>query len=163
MSVLLITEHPLTQTDLDDLDELATTEPGERAYFVAVPLHHGAESLEALLDNSEYLALGGRGTEVAVDHPDVQHSPALAEERDAELILAAVLRTLRDAGHPAQGQVTEHNPLHTVHELLAEHPCDEVVVLIRHPGLVGVFHHDLAGRLAKDLDIPVLRVKSHRD
>ena len=59
--------------------------------------------------------------------------------------------------------MTEHNPLHTVQELLAEHPCDEVVVLVRHPGLVDVFPHERAGRLAKDLDIPVLRVKSHRD
>ena len=161
MDVLLITEYPLSPADVGDLEELAPTEPGERAYFVAVPLHRGTDALGAVLDNSDYLALGGRGTEVAVDHPDVQHSPGTAEEHDAERTLVSVLRSLREAGHHARGMVTERHPLHSVHEILAEQPCQEVIVVVRHPGLRGVFHHDLAGQLAKQLDVPVLRLKSH--
>jgi nucleotide-binding universal stress UspA family protein len=163
LDVLLITEHPLSVADLAELDQLPPAEAAPRSYFVAVPQHAGGDALGAVLDNSDYLAIGGRGTEIAVDHPDLQHSPGQVEEHDAERVLVTVLRSLRDAGHHAQGMVTERHPLHTVHEILGQHPCDEVVVLVRHPGLAGALHHDLAAQLAKQLDVPVLRLKAHLD
>jgi nucleotide-binding universal stress UspA family protein len=160
---LLITEHPLSDADVDDLRVVGDPGAPVRSFYVVVPQHETASSIAAFLDNSEYLALGGRGTEIAVDHPDVQHDPTEAMQRDAEATLRSVVATLRAAGCKAHGEVTEHSPLDSVHELLDEHPSDEVIVLVRHAGLRGVFHRDLASRLADDLDVPVLTVKSHRD
>ena len=161
--ILLVTERPLSDTDVVDLTTIDGAKPSDLSFYVAVPQVPTSASVQGVLDNFEYLDAGARGASEIHHHAELEQNPADATQRNAELILAETVAALTSAGSTADGEITPEHPLETIGDLLDAQPVDEVVVVVSHHKLSGAFHADLAAHVKRSFDVPVLRVKSHRD
>ncbi|MFZ0323700.1 MAG: hypothetical protein WAN48_06165 [Actinomycetes bacterium] len=162
-TILLVTERPLSDADVVDLTALDGATPADLSFYVAVPQHRSSESVQAVLDNWEYLDAGGKGAEIVHEHPEVEKNPGEVVLHDAERVLAQAIGALSAAGSKAEGEVTPVHALETIGDLLESRPVDEVVVVVTHHKLKGAFHTDLAAHIKRSFDVPVLKVKAHTD
>jgi len=161
--ILLVTERSLSDADVVDLTTIDGATPSDLSFYVAVPQVRTSESVQGVLDNFEYLDTGARGASEIHHHPGLEENPAEATQHHAEQILAETVAALTSAGSSAEGEITPAHPLETIGDLLDAQPVDEVIVVVSHHKLSGAFHTDLAAHVKRSFDVPVLRVKSHRD
>lgn len=158
MSIVVVTTHALSAADAGELVGLDTS--GAPQFHVAVPEQPTSASMSAVLDDWEMNVTSGRGSETA-NRPGQQENPGAIAAHDAQAVLDASLKALRDAGAEADGEVTPHHPLDTIGDIVDHHKPDEVVVMIRHHSLRGATSSDLAARIKRQFDVDTLRVKAH--
>jgi hypothetical protein len=156
-SILIITEHRLSASDVAEVAEAAASPVGELSFYVAVPQEATSRSTQSVIDNLELDVAASRGEE-AIDLAAQQVDPADVALADAEAVLADVVKALVDAGATATGEVTPNHPLETVGDIVAAQSIDEVVVVVDHHTLAGALHTDLASRIQRKFGVPTLRV-----
>jgi hypothetical protein len=125
-SVLMI-EQPLSAADVD----FVTTLHDDQMSFVVLIQPKGAE--DRLLRAIDDVSLGEQEQAVEADEPEDE-----AAHRPAALALEHSLRTLRDAGSHAVGQLIEDHPLDLLRSVVDQTHADEVIVLTA-PHLIEEF------------------------
>lgn len=157
-TVLLVVEQPLSDTDVQ---ALVGAHGADTSYYVAVPQHATAQSTASVIDGLGLDMVASRGEATVVDLPDSAPDPAAAALRGAEDVLTDVVAALTAAGSEADGEVTPRHPLETVGDLIEAKGVDEVTVMVEHRTLGGLLHNDLAAKIARHFDVPVVRVHTH--
>jgi len=158
-TIVVVTTHALSATDASDLIELSPDKTST-TFHVAVPKQPTSASMSAVIDDWEMDVASGRGSGAA-NHPARQENPGAIADHDAQSVLDASLKALRDAGVTADGEVTPQHPLDSIGDIVAHHKPDEVVVMIRHHSLRGAAASDLAAKIKRKFDVDTLRVKAH--
>lgn len=159
-TVLLVVEQPLSDADVA---AITGAHDADAAFYVAVPQRATAASTASVIDGLELDMVASRGEATAVDLPDSLTDPAAAALGDAEQVLSQVVVALTAAGREASGEVTPRHPLETVGDLIEAKGVDEVTVVVEHQTLGGLLHADLASKIARHFDVPVVKVHAHSD
>ena len=159
-TVIVVTTHPLTQEDADQLIEVAGGDAAAARFQLAVPEEPTSSSMGAVVDDWELGMAAGRGVG-ATGLPDAERNPGAIAQHDAEQVLAASVKALTEAGATADGVVTPNHPLESIGDLVAHHSPDEVVVMVRHRSLTELTASDLAAKIRRHFDVHTLRVKAH--
>jgi nucleotide-binding universal stress UspA family protein len=159
-TVLLVTEQPLSEADVSSVLAAGSASPADVTVLVAVPQHATARSTQSVIDGLEMDVASSRG-EKAIHLPEQQTDPASVALADAEQVVTQVVAALTAAGAQATGEVTPRHPLETIGDILEEKKVDDVVVMVQGHHLKGALHGDLAARIQRHFDVPVLRVHTH--
>ncbi|WP_030064175.1 hypothetical protein [Streptomyces natalensis] len=151
-SVLMV-EQPLSAADVD----FVTTLHDDSMSFIVLMQPRGAE--ERLLRSLDDVALGELEQAIhEADEPDGEEA-----RRPAALALEHSLRTLRDAGSEAVGQLVDGHPLDLLRAVVDQTHADEVIVLTA-PHLVEEFtHRDWPNRARHKVGAPVLKLYAHNE
>ncbi|MFE3200539.1 indole-3-glycerol phosphate synthase [Embleya sp. NPDC055664] len=151
-SVLMV-EQPLSAADVD----LVTTLHDDTMSFVVLLQPRGAE--DRLLRAIDDVALGELQQAVhESDEPEGEEAL-----RPAALALEHSLRSLRNAGSEAVGQLVEGHPLDLLRSVVEETHADEVIVLTAPHLVEEFFHRDWASRARHKVGVPVLKLYAHSD
>ncbi|MFE5333158.1 indole-3-glycerol phosphate synthase [Embleya sp. NPDC056575] len=151
-SVLMV-EQPLSAADVD----LVTTLHDDTMSFVVLLQPRGAE--DRLLRAIDDVALGELQQAVhESDEPEGEEAL-----RPAALALQHSLRSLRDAGSEAVGQLVEGHPLDLLRSVVEQTNADEVIVLTAPHLVEEFFHRDWASRARHKVGVPVLKLYAHSD
>ncbi|MEV5375152.1 indole-3-glycerol phosphate synthase [Streptosporangium nondiastaticum] len=151
-SVLMI-EQPLSATDVD----FVTTLHDDELSFVVLMQPRGAE--DRLLRAIDDVALGELERAVhEADEPEGEQAL-----RPAALALEHSLRSLREAGCEAVGQLVEGHPLDLLKSVVEQTHADEVIVLTAPHLVEEFFHRDWASRARHKVGVPVLKLYAHND
>ncbi|WP_439680429.1 indole-3-glycerol phosphate synthase [Embleya sp. MST-111070] len=151
-SVLMV-EQPLSAADVD----LVTTLHDDTMSFVVLLQPRGAE--DRLLRAIDDVALGEL-QEAVHESDEPEGEEAL---RPAALALEHSLRSLRDTGSEAVGQLVEGHPLDLLRAVVEETHADEVIVLTAPHLVEEFFHRDWASRARHKVGVPVLKLYAHND
>src|SRR4051794_4489130 len=159
-TVVVVTTNPLTAEDASGLLDVAGGNPGSITFHVAVPEQPTSASVDAVMNDWELGVVGGRGVgrDTIAEH---EVNPGAIARRDAQQVLDASLKMLRDTGATADGEITPNHPLESIGDIVAHHQPDEVVVMIRHRHLSAATHSDLASKIQREFNVDTVRVKSH--
>jgi hypothetical protein len=159
-TVVVVTTNPLSAEDATDLLGVAGGDAASATFHVAVPEQATSASVDAVINDWELGVAGGRGVG-SHTIADNETNPGAIARHDAQLVLDASLKILRDTGASADGEVTPNHPLDSIGDIVAHHKPDEVVVMIRHRHLNAATHTDLAGKIQRKFDVETVRVKAH--
>ncbi|MFL6180782.1 MAG: hypothetical protein ACJ73J_00585 [Actinomycetes bacterium] len=159
-TVVVVTTNPLSAEDASGLLDVAGGNPGSTTFHVAVPEQPTSASVDAVMNDWELGVVGGRGVgrDTIAEH---EVNPGAIARRDAQQVLDASLKMLRDTGATADGEITPNHPLESIGDIVAHHQPDEVVVMIRHRHLSAATHSDLASKIQREFNVDTVRVKSH--
>ncbi|MCX2968655.1 MULTISPECIES: indole-3-glycerol phosphate synthase [Streptomyces] len=151
-TTVLMIEKPLVPVDV----ELVTTLHGaEEVSFVVLMQPRGRQ--DRLLRALDDVALGE--LEDAVHEADVpEGDQALSPDR---LALEHALRSLRETGAEAVGQLVDEHPLDVLASVVEQTGADEVIVLTSPHVVEEFFHRDWASRARHKVGVPVLRLFAH--
>ncbi|MFI6685795.1 indole-3-glycerol phosphate synthase [Streptomyces sp. NPDC050485] len=152
-SVLMI-EKPLTSVDV----EFVTTLHGEEPVSFLVLMQPRGDQ-DRLLRAIDDVALGE--LEEAVH--EREEPEGSAAQGPAELALEHSLRSLRDAGSAAVGQIVDDHPLDHLKSVVDEVNADEVIVLTAPHYVEEFFHRDWASRARHKVGVPVLKLFAHSE
>ena len=159
-TVVVVTSNPLSTEDASGLVDIAGGDASGVSFHVAVPEQPTSASVDAVLNDWELGVAAGRGVGSRTI-ADRETNPGAAARHDAQQVLDASLKALRDTGASAEGEVTPNHPLDSIGDIVAHHTPDEVVVMIRHHSLNEVTHSDLAGKIQRHFKVDAIRVKAH--
>ncbi|GHG46248.1 indole-3-glycerol phosphate synthase [Streptomyces griseocarneus] len=151
-SVLMI-EQPLSAADVD----FVTTLHDDAMSFVVLMRPRGNE--DRLLRAIDDVALGE--LEQAVHEADEPEGEEAL--RPAALALEHSLRSLREAGCEAVGQIIDNHPLDLLRSVVEQTHADEVIVLTAPHLVEEFFHRDWASRARHKVGVPVLKLYAHND
>ncbi|MDI3402302.1 indole-3-glycerol phosphate synthase [Streptomyces cavernicola] len=147
-------EKPLSPVDV----EFVTTLHGdEKVSFVVLMQPRGDQ--DRLLRALDDVALGE--LEEAVHEGDEPEGGEATEP--ARLALEHSLKSLRDAGGEAIGQLVEDHPMDVLKSVAAETRADEVIVLTAPHYVEEFFHRDWASRARHKVGVPVLKLYAHSE
>ncbi|MGD9485690.1 indole-3-glycerol phosphate synthase [Streptomyces sp. TRM70308] len=151
-TTVLMIEKPLVPVDV----ELVTTLHGaEEVSFVVLMQPRGRQ--DRLLRALDDVALGE--LEDAVHEADVpEGDQALSPDR---LALEHALRSLRETGAEAVGQLVDEHPLDVLASVVEQTGAGEVIVLTSPHVVEEFFHRDWASRARHKVGVPVLRLFAH--
>ncbi|MEU3375274.1 indole-3-glycerol phosphate synthase [Streptomyces sp. NPDC006711] len=152
-SVLMI-EKPLTSVDVEFVTTLHGDEP---VSFVVLMQPRGDQ--DRLLRAIDDVALGELD-EAVHENEEPEGSAA---HGPAELALQHSVKSLRDAGSEAVGQVIENHPLDHLKEVVDQVRADEVIVLTAPHYVEEFFHRDWASRARHKVGVPVLKLFAHSE
>jgi hypothetical protein len=159
-TVVVVTANPLSAKDASELLSVAGGDAGAATFHVAVPEQATSDSVQAVINDWELGVAAGRGSgEKTLS--GLEANPGAAARHDAQQVLEASLKALRDTGATAEGEVTPVHPLESIGDIVAHHSPDEVVVMIRHHHLNEATHTDLAHKIGRKFDVETVRVKAH--
>ncbi|MEV4443189.1 indole-3-glycerol phosphate synthase [Streptomyces sp. NPDC049577] len=151
-SVLMI-EQPLSPADV----EFVTTLHDDDLSFVVLMRPRGNE--DRLLRAIDDVALGE--LEQAVHEADEPEGEEAVPP--ATLALEHSLRSLRDAGCEAVGQIIGGHPLDVLRSVVEQTGADEVIVLTAPHLVEEFFHRDWASRARHKVGVPVLKLYAHNE
>ncbi len=151
-TTVLMIEKPLVPDDV----ELVTTLHGEETVSFVVLMQPRGDQ-DRLLRALDDVALGA--LEEAV-HEDEEPEGGEALQ-PARLSLEHSLRTLRDTGSEAVGQIIERHPLDVLTDVVEQTRADEVIVLTAPHLVEEFFHRDWASRARHKVGVPVLKLFAH--
>jgi hypothetical protein len=159
-TVVVVTTNPLSAEDASGLLDVAGGDSTSATFHVAVPEQATSASVDAVINDWELGVAGGRGVG-SHSIADNEANPGAVARHDAQQVLEASLKVLRDTGATAAGEVTPTHPLDSIGDIVAHHTPDEVVVMIRHRQLSAATHSDLAAKIQRQFDVETVRVKAH--
>ncbi|UGY94179.1 indole-3-glycerol phosphate synthase [Streptomyces gobiensis] len=153
-TTVLMIEKPLVPTDV----ELVTTLHGdEPVSFVVLMQPRGRQ--DRLLRALDDVALGQLEEAVhEADEPEAEEALP-----PARLGLEHSLKSLRDAGAQAVGQIVEKHPLSLLTSIVEQTEADEVIVLTAPHLVEEFFHRDWASRARHKVGVPVLKLFAHSE
>ncbi|MFL6071078.1 MAG: hypothetical protein ACJ72Y_07315, partial [Actinomycetes bacterium] len=123
-TVVVVTTNPLSAEDASGLLDVAGGNPGSITFHVAVPEQPTSASVDAVMNDWELGVVGGRGVgrDTIAEH---EVNPGAIARRDAQQVLDASLKMLRDTGATADGEITPNHPLESIGDIVAHHQPDE--------------------------------------
>ena len=104
-TVVVVTTNALSTDDASELLDVAGGEPAAASFHVAVPEHATSASVDAVLNDWEMGVTAGRGG-VPKTIADQELNPGEVARHDAQQVLDASLKSLKDTGATATGEVT---------------------------------------------------------
>lgn len=154
LTTVLMIEKPLAAADLEMVTTLHGDEP---VSFVVLMQPRGsqAELLRALDD----VALVHLDEAAKENEEPTGESGVLAASEG----MAMTLRSLRDAGSEATGQIVESEPLEALRGVVESSGADEVLVLTAPRFIEEFFHRDWASRARHTVGVPVLKLFAHTE
>ncbi|MCT2590862.1 indole-3-glycerol phosphate synthase [Streptomyces sp. N2-109] len=153
-TTVLMIEKPLVSADV----ELVTTLHGdEPVSFVVLMQPRGDQ--DRLLRALDDVVLGE--LEEAVH--EIEEPEGGEDRQPARLALEHSLKSLREAGVEAVGQIVEKHPLDLLTSIVSQTEADEVVVLTAPHLVEEFFHRDWASRARHRVGVPVLKLFAHSE
>ncbi|AXK37218.1 indole-3-glycerol phosphate synthase [Streptomyces armeniacus] len=153
-TTVLMIEKPLVSADV----ELVTTLHGdEPVSFVVLMQPRGDQ--DRLLRALDDVVLGELEDAVH-ESEEPEGGEAL---QPARLALEHSLKSLREVGADAIGQIIEKHPLDVLTSVVAQTKADEVIVLTAPHLVEEFFHRDWASRARHRVGVPVLKLFAHSD
>ncbi|WP_459183673.1 indole-3-glycerol phosphate synthase [Streptomyces sp.] len=151
-TTVLMIEKPLVPADL----ELVTTLHGdEPVSFVVLMQPRGDQ--DRLLRAIDDVALGELDKAVREGQQPEGGDALLPAER----ALAHSLKSLRDSGSEAVGEVVESHPIELLKSVVEQTHADEVIVLTAPHLVEEFFHRDWTSRARHKVGVPVLKLFAH--
>ncbi|MFE2432327.1 indole-3-glycerol phosphate synthase [Streptomyces sp. NPDC059373] len=151
-TTVLMIEKPLVPADL----ELVTTLHGdEPVSFVVLMQPRGDQ--DRLLRAVDDVALGELDKAVREGQQPEGDDALLPAER----ALAHSLKSLRDSGSEAVGEVVESHPIELLRSVVEQTHADEVIVLTAPHLVEEFFHRDWTSRARHKVGVPVLKLFAH--
>ncbi|HEY5114915.1 MAG TPA: hypothetical protein VIJ00_05280 [Nakamurella sp.] len=86
--------------------------------------------------------------------------PTADDDVDAAGRLTDGLSWMRGLGVSVDGRIGEHDPVRAVRDLLADQPCDEIIVSTLPRGHSSWLHHDLPNRIERASGLPMTVVSA---
>ncbi|NGN63977.1 indole-3-glycerol phosphate synthase [Streptomyces sp. A7024] len=153
-TTVLMIEKPLVPVDV----EMVTTLHGDEPVSFVVLLQPRGDQ-DRLLRALDDVALGE--LEEAVHEGDEPEGDAATHS--ARISLEHSLKSLRDTGAEAVGQIMGGDPLQLLRSVVEETNADEVIVLTAPHLVEEFFHRDWASRARHKVGVPVLKLFAHND
>ncbi|HVQ19349.1 MAG TPA: indole-3-glycerol phosphate synthase [Actinomycetes bacterium] len=149
ITMLVLTEEPLTPHDVGRLATLHAPEP-VRAHVV-IPAGTDQSTLDQIVDD-----LARTDLQELADDVDRKHPSDADNIRQAQQALDASIEALVAAGLEADGTLAPKSPVDCAARLADEHDVDEIIV-VTEPHLVSdVLRRDWATKLRHRVKRPVL-------
>ncbi len=159
--VVLLVEQAMSALDARQVRGLHEEIEEPVRYHVLQPVDDAAERIES--------AMGALATGDALAGPPLAMDPDDMDELQHELLqaardeLEASLRTLRQCGGEAAGDVVTEEPVHALLEKVKQVGGAEVIVLTRPHVVSEFFHLDWTSRARRKLGVPVLHLLEHEN
>lgn len=153
-TTVLMIEKPLVSADV----ELVTTLHGDDPVSFVVLMQPRGDQ-DRLLRALDDVALGE--LEDAVHEADEPEGNEALQP--ARMALEHSLKSLRESGAEAVGQLIERHPLDLLTTMVEETRADEVIVLTAPHLVEEFFHRDWASRARHKVGVPVLKLFAHTE